>query len=220
MASGKLTKLLDKVANKNKAEQNRSYIGASSIGSDCYRRIWYEYQNTTTNIIPAKSQRIFMVGKKLENMILDLLDQTKLTVVRPHAQNHYLEYFDDDHPFIRGHCDAIILNPETILEIKTAKDASFKKFKKESLRKWNPQYYDQLQTYMGMSKIKKAIILVFNKDNSEFWDEEVKFDAARYETLKQKAIMIAESKIPPPKINGSPLFYLCRTCKFREECHK
>ena len=73
---------------------------------------------------------------------------------------------------------------------------------------------------MGMSGIHTAYILVLNKDNSEIADEMVIFDEFFYHKLRSKALMIANSESAPPKINGSPLFYKCKMCKFNKVCHK
>ena len=76
-------------------------------------------------------------------------------------------------PYSQGHFDAIIFlgSQKAILEIKTAKDASFKVFVNKGLKVWSPRYYAQVQSYMGMSGIYSAYILVLNKDNSEIFDE-------------------------------------------------
>jgi hypothetical protein len=73
---------------------------------------------------------------------------------------------------------------------------------------------------MGMSGIHKAYIVVLNKDSSEISDELVEFDEVYYQTLRKKAAMIANANVAPPKINGSPLWFQCKMCKFNKVCHK
>ena len=73
---------------------------------------------------------------------------------------------------------------------------------------------------MGMSGIHKAYIVVLNKDNSEIADELVTFDPVFYETLRNKAAMIANANVMPPRINASPLWFQCKMCKFNKVCHK
>jgi hypothetical protein len=125
-------------------------------------------------------------------------------------------------PYFQGHFDGIMTwrKKRAILEIKTAKDASFKIFVKKGLKEWNPQYYAQIQSYMGMSGIFSTYILVLNKDNSDLSDELVLFDAEFYEKLIQKAQMIYGAKVEPPRVHGSPLWYQCKMCKFNKVCHK
>jgi hypothetical protein len=125
--------------------------------------------------------------------------------------------------YFKGHIDAMWMEQEVahaIIEIKTAKDSSFNIFVKSGLKKWNPKYYAQIQAYMGMSGIHNAYILVLNKDTSDLMDEHVDFNPNFYQKLLEKAKMIYEAEIEPPRINGSPLWFQCKMCKFNRVCHK
>lgn len=230
MQRGKLTQLIEN--NKHAEETPRNYIGASSIGSECLRQIWYEYKGEKGEEIPNKLKRTWDIGKILEKYVVDLLRQLGLNILTDDLQVYFgsdkdntfsmdwTEFSDPMVPYFKGHCDGLILDYKAILEIKTAKDSSFKQFVNEGCKKWNPKYYAQLQTYMGMSGINSSYILVLNKDNSDLFDELVSFDADFYHLLREKAKMIHEAQIPPPRINGSPLFYMCRMCQFRKVCHE
>ncbi len=213
MENGKLSKLIDKIVYEDDAP--RDYIGASNIGSDCLRQIWYEYTNAPSTKVSNKTRRTWEIGRRLEDFVIDLL---KLAGIE--FKDYQVELRDPVRDYFRGHFDGLMVSPESILEIKTAKDASFKIFVKDGCKKWSPRYYAQVQAYMGMSGIHSAYILVLNKDNSEIHDEHVDFDAHFYITLVEKARLIHEAEIPPPRINGSPLFYQCKMCRFRETCHE
>jgi hypothetical protein len=196
----------------------RNYIGASSIGSDCLRQIWYQYKGVKAEAVPAKFRRTWAIGKKLEGLILDWLESTGLTIVRL-----WWDLKSENVPFFKGHVDSVWTKKEVpyeIIEVKTAKDASFKIFVKKGVKVWNPQYYAQIQSYMGMSGIHSTYILVLNKDNSDLSDELVEFDPTYYVNLECKALMISNAKVEPPRINGSPLFFKCKMCKFNKVCHK
>lgn len=209
---GKLTKLLEE--NYVPRETSRDYIGASSIGSECLRQIWYECKGYEGEALSPKIKRTFAIGKQLESLILDELEQAGMYIVRD-----WWELVDEDLPYFRGHVDAIADN-DTIIEIKTAKDSSHKLFVKNGLLRWQPKYYAQVQAYMGMSGIEKAIVIVLNKDSSELWDEEIKLDSNYYEGLRFKAEVIYESTKEPVRINNSPAFYMCKICKFKKICHE
>ncbi len=215
MENHNISKLIDSYFEK-KDDEVRNYIGASSIGSECLRQIWYQYKGMKGEAIPAKTRRTWEIGKNLEGLIIRSLVNAGIEVFTTDKT-----FFAKDAEFFQGHVDAIVTfkNNKAILEIKTAKDSSFNIFKNKGLRVWNPQYYAQIQSYMGMSEINSAYILVLNKDNSELFDEFVKFDPDFYKRLLEKAKIIYKAKIEPPKINSSPLWYLCRMCKFNKECH-
>lgn len=204
----------------------RDYIGASSIGSDCLRQIWYQYKGVQAESVPAKIRRTWAIGKRLEGLIIDWLDESgvKIELLAKTLQAKEV-------PIFQGHIDALVSVDEqkSILEIKTAKDASFNIFIKTGLKAWNPQYYAQVQSYIGMcreseiselNRINSAYILVLNKDTSDISDELVLFDEDFYLELEDKALSISSAVAIPPKINGSPLWYQCKTCKFKKVCHQ
>lgn len=217
MSKNELSKKIEKIQSRDD-KKTRDYIGASTIGSDCLRQIWYEYKGYQAIDVPTKTRRTWTIGKVLEATILDWLEEAGLTIARS-----WLDLQAEGMPYFKGHLDSVWMKkdkPFAILEIKTAKDASFSIFDKKGLKAWQPQYYAQVQTYMGMSNIDKTYIVVLNKDTSDLADELVLFDSEFYEKLKFKASMIVRASVPPPKINASPLWYQCKMCKFNKVCHK
>lgn len=199
-------------------KKTRDYIGSSAIGADCLRQIWYEFKGVEAESVPTKIRRTWAIGRHLEGLILDWLEEAGIEIVRTWG-----DLQSEDMPYFKGHLDSVWMKKGkafAILEIKTAKDASFMIFIRKGLRAWSPQYYAQVQSYMGMSGIHKAYILVLNKDNSDIADELVTFDEVFYQELRKKAAMIASAKVAPPKINSSPLWFTCKMCKFNKVCHK
>jgi hypothetical protein len=199
-------------------DEPRDYIGASSIGSDCLRKIWYEFKGFEAEEVPTKMRRTWSIGKHLERLVLDWLEICGMEIARD-----WYDLSDSSQEYFKGHVDSVLTNnglPHAVLEIKTAKDSSFTVFEKKGVKEWSPQYYAQIQSYMGMSGIHSAYILVLNKDNSDISDELVGFDSYFYEKLKEKAAMIYNAHVEPPRINGSPLWFQCKMCKYNKVCHK
>lgn len=217
MNKNTLCKKIEKAQSRDD-RKTRDYIGASGIGAECLRQIWYEYKGTKAEAVPTKIRRTWAIGRHLEGLILDWLTEAGIEIQRTWAD---LEA--EGMPYFKGHVDSVWIKKGkvfAIIEIKTAKDASFNIFVKKGLKAWNPQYYAQIQSYMGMSGIHTAYILVLNKDNSEISDELVTLDEEFYQKLRDKAAMVANAHVAPPKINGSPLWYQCKMCKFNKICHK
>lgn len=214
MVKGTLTALIDAIPSE--PDEWRPYIGASLIGHKCWRHIWFYRQQITPEPPSLTGKRALEMGKHMESWIISLVKK----IGRVHRS--LPTYRDDKLPYFQGNPDAIFIfkNKKFILEIKTAKDSSFQQFVKHGLLKWNEQYYAQVQTYMGLSKIKRAIILVLNKNTGKFYDEVIQFDFLYFEHLRTKAQAISESTTAPPKINNSPLFYVCRMCQFKTICHE
>lgn len=216
MSKGKLSAAIDAYHAKLDDGESRDYIGASSIGSDCLRQIWYEFKGFKGGDVEPRLRRTWAIGKHLERLVIEWLGNAGVgTVVTRRA------FTAINAPYFQGHIDAVVTFKTTsaILEIKTAKDSSFNQFVKDGLLKWMPKYYAQVQAYMGMSGINSAYILVLNKDNSDLFDEKVSFDPVFYEKLREKAKMVYDAQSEPPRISGSPVWYQCKMCKFRKVCH-
>lgn len=213
-----LVKLLEQSIIKQRDEKPREYIGASSVGDPCLRKIWYGLRGSESSPFEAKQLLTFEIGHKLEEMILEFMTKAGIFVI-----NKGQFYQDSELHILQGHVDGVlVLSDESraILELKTANDSSFGRFKRFGLKAWSMGYYSQVQTYMGMSGIKKAVLLCINKNSSEMNHEWVYFDEEHYWELKQKAKAIINSESPPPKINDTGTYFLCKQCKFYGECHE
>jgi hypothetical protein len=219
-------KISKKIEKHQEAIENdsRDYIGASSIGSDCLRQIWYQFKGVKAQKVPTKFRRTWAIGKALEQVVHNWLVDVGIVVWR-----NYPELVHPTMPFFKGNVDGVWMKsrykihdqiPKAIIEIKTAKDASFKIFVKKGVKAWNPQYYAQVQAYMGLSGIHSTYILVLNKDNSDISDELVLFDPEFYKKLEEKAAFVYGANAEPPRIHGSALWYQCKMCKFNKVCHK
>jgi hypothetical protein len=208
---GKLTKLLEGV--KSTPEDKRDYIGASSIGHPCWRKIWFDYHGYDRGELPIRTRRIFDVGKLLEEYILD---QVNLVTPIKRIKKSFVHV---NYPWFQGNVDAYLVRIEALLEIKTANHASFQQFVNQGLRKWNEQYFGQVQAYMGLSGIPQTYVLAFDKNTAQFHDEFVKFDPEYYEVLELKAKAIHDSESMPPRVSENPLWHLCKMCAFKEVCH-
>ena len=202
---------------KKRIDEPRKYLGASAIGNSCHRAIWYSVNYPEYAQITERQRLTFEIGHRLESMIIDLLIESGLSIIRPYT------FVCRDYPIFQGNSDFAIVDESgemiSLGEIKTAKDDSFKIFVKKGLRLWYPEYYDQVQSYMGMSGIDNYIVIALNKDTSELHEEFVEFDQIWYECLVEKAKRIGESKDIPDGINNNASFFKCKICFYTKECH-
>lgn len=217
-----ITKLISESISKQEHEEPRRYIGASSIGKECNRAIWYGLHNIQGKAISSQLRTTFKIGKILENMILDDVDLLGFDLERPEEINNYLFCRNEDLQIFQGHMDAILYlnrNNPVVLEVKTCKNSSFNSFKDKGLRGWSETYFAQLQSYMGMAGITSSCLLALNKDTSEYHHEWVDYDEHYYKELVVKAHNIFVAKEAPERINKSPLYWVCAACRFKEACH-
>ena len=218
MTKGFLTNLINNSIPQYK-DEIRHYLGASSIGHACARSIWYKYNQYPSEHITLRQARTFAIGKKLEGLVIDCLKDAGLNIA-----TEWYDLKDKDVPEFQGHVDGVLLNdsgnPIAIIEIKTARDSSFNIFVRRGLKYWYPIYYAQIQAYMGMSGIHEAYVIALNKDTSDIHDEKVFFNPSFYEDLKSKATYIIDrGDEPPPRINQSPMYFLCQGCSYKGVCH-
>ncbi len=198
----------------------RKYLGASSIGNQCERAIWYGYRNYPREDA-SKLLITFEIGKSLEAMLIEMIAMTPITLMTPMQNNNFLSFAHESVPELSGHLDGLLLinGEHYVLEIKTANAASYAKAAKVGIRAWRPEYYDQMQTYMGLSTYTKAICLVINKDSSDLYEEIVHFDQMHYELLVSKAARIVKSDVEPERLSSSPMFFICKMCSYHKVCH-
>jgi predicted RecB family nuclease len=212
-----LASMIEEYQKSNNDGEVRDYIGASSIGSQCLRQIWYQFKGYKGENIPAKIKRTWEIGRQLEELVKKWLIDSGIKVYKSDL-NTYSQKVQE----FRGNLDGMIRIKDKIyiLEIKTAKDASYNLFVRNGLQSWSIKYYAQMQSYMGMSGIYEGYIIVLNKDNSAISDEYVKFDENFYDNLEQKAYKIKIAEDAPPRISGNPLWYECKMCQYNKECHE
>ncbi len=215
-----LSNLILQAIEKRDRDPHRPYVGASSIGSPCSRAIWYSYHGAPSKDFSPTTHATFDVGKKLEDLIISYVELAGLQVIRPHEMNHYLFCCDSEVPKFQGHADALLVvdGEEVVLEIKTAKNSRFQAFKKKGLKSWSPEYYAQIQSYIGMKGLQRGVVLAINKDTSELHHEWISFDSYLYNELRAKAQAIIDAEEPPERINKSPMYIVCSRCNYKETC--
>lgn len=193
------------------AEPRRDYLGMSQIGKLCERRLWLTVNGADRLPVDGCLARRFANGHNREEIIVNDL---RLAGFKVDGQQN--EYSDFDGRF-RGHCDGVIhgvTNDPHILEIKTANDANFKAFVKHGA-KHRPEYFAQMQCYMGYGRLGRSLFIVENKNNQELYTERVYFDEKVFESLKAKAGRILNATEPPAKC-GDPAE--CKWCDFIGIC--
>jgi hypothetical protein len=109
---------------------------------------------------------------------------------------------------------------QAILEIKSAKASRFEDLLPVGYEAWSPKYADQIQCYMGFSKIHEALVVVYCKDDSRIFAERLKLDPDRYKALwsKAKRIITSEQVLPRPAEAVSQYCGFCKWCPRNEWC--
>ena len=194
-------------------QSRRTYLGMSSIGDPCSRKLWFGFRRYTPIPIEGRTLMIFRLGDCIESEIILHLNEAGYRV------EGQQDAFTDHGGWFSGHCDGIIHGVTSrphILEVKSANDKKFKAFRDYGVRKTYETYYSQVQCYMGYSGLERALFVIQNKNTSEIYTERVYFDSETFQSLRQKAYRIVTSNDMPAKTE-SPL---CSWCDYRIQCQQ
>ena len=219
----KITDLIDKENTTNSLP--RPYLGMSQIGGECMRELWLYFRWAARDTIDGRVNRIFTTGHNAERFMIEHLESIGVkTWDTLDAQAGFSEVDN----YFRGHSDGMAKGipddeEETyLLEFKTSSDKYFKKMVKEGVLKSKPTHYSQMQLYMHFSGAKKALYMVYNKNDSAYYTEVLESDESVALDLVRKAedIITCDDLRQLPKIgNGSPSFFGCKFCNFSDVCH-
>lgn len=211
----------------NQPLQDRNYVGASAIGDECARKIWYSLHRP-----PRQSNNIYDIedGHRTEALIasrLRMVDGIELWTEGDDGKQ--LGFSDGD---FKGHVDGIIKgllqapNTPHIWECKcTKKFSEFVKIKqkygeKNALKKWNMQYYVQAQIYMHYFDIDRHYTTVCSPGGRDIDSCRTEYAADVALQYADRAKKIASATSEPDRQYKSETFYKCRWCDFAEECWK
>lgn len=214
----KKLKVESKIEDRKILQEFRPYLGASGIGNECHRAIWYGFRCVKKRYITPRQQRLFSRGHKEEPIILADLEAVGVKISGLQLEGK----FASDHG--GGHCDGILSKLpglkkiDVLNEIKTANDANFKKAKRLGIRKWKIGYYDQCQAYMKLFKLTKCLFIVVNKNDDERYYEIIDFDPVYADQVICRGNNIAFDPNMPRRLSESPEFYLCKWCDYSGIC--
>lgn len=214
-----------KDAYREDSEPFRSHLGASIIGQDCARKVYYDWHWATREKIPARLQRLFNRGHLEEARFIALLMSIGVQVYQ-HDSNGKQYRISDCAGHYGGSGDGIAVGiPDLqagmpcLLEFKTHNDKSFIKLVKEGVKLAKPEHYVQMNQYMGKFVLPVALYGAVNKNNDDIHWELVPFDRENYEAYNQRAHKIVWMDKIPTRINNSPSWFQCSWCSHKKLCH-
>jgi hypothetical protein len=197
-------------------EWKRPHLGASLIGKDCLREIWYSFRWFRRPTFDGRMLRLFETGQLAEDRIVAELECIGITVTDRQKRVEILPHFSGSIDGI-GTGFAESKGPH-ILEFKTHNAKSFALLDK-GVAMAKPQHYVQMQAYMGGLGIERAYYIAVNKDTDELYAERVKYKVEVYDSIKYKADLIISSCEAPSRIEENPARFACKFCDYKNICH-
>lgn len=206
-------------------EPFRKHLGASVMGQDCARAIWYGYRWATKPYFDGRVLRLFNRGHLEEGRFIALL---LMIGVRVQQQDENGKQFRISHRngLIGGSGDGQAvgipdLPPGTLsgLEFKTHNDDSYKKLVKSGVREAKFEHFVQMQIYMRKMGIPVFTYMAVNKNNDDIYAEIIQLNIEMADEFLDRAERIIDGIEPPRKINNSPGYWKCKFCDHRAVCH-
>lgn len=213
--------MIDIATMRDFKSERRSYVGASGVGNPCQAYQALCLRGFPSDTPEPKLIRIFAEGHRIETMVVEHLRAAgfKVEAVDPATGRQWKFFSQDGHHICN--LDGFITMPgedRMVLEIKSMNHDSFVAFKNQGIAKSHPMYYDQMQDQMALVEgsaipVRKALMVAYCKDNSEFWLEIVSADRPRQGELSQRAV----NAIYHAQAKRATTFEASFTCK---ECFK
>jgi hypothetical protein len=225
---GWLGRILPHIGDAYRSDEDgyRTHLGASVIGRECPREVYYKWRWFTKPKFIGRMLRLFNRGHLEEGRVIAALQLIGCQVYQQGADG---KQFKITHAggHIGGSGDGVVvgvpdLPPETpaLTEVKTHGEKSFIKLKDVGVREAKPEHYAQMQIYMEKMAIPIALYIAVNKNTDELYIEIVilnRYHADEFLTFGESIVF---AKTPPDRINNSSGYYKCRFCDERPHCHK
>ncbi|MCW2275099.1 hypothetical protein M2321_002682 [Rhodoblastus acidophilus] len=209
-------------------EEERTYLGASIIGKECERQLWYGFRwACQPEDFDGRMLRLFATGHREEARMIEDLRASGVQVWDRGEDGKQIGFSDLGGHF-KGHMDSVLLGvkeaPKTphVGEFKTHNLDSFKKLKRDAVEVAKFEHFAQMQTYMHEEGLTRALYLAHCKDTDELYAERIEYDGLCALTLLAKAERIITSDRAPERAHEhvtSRAAYACDWCPALRVCH-
>ncbi len=218
---------------RQRASSPRPHLGASEIGKECERALWYGFRWVQRASFPGRILRLFSTGNLEETRLVNDLQAIGVEIhpfdLKTGRQFSFSLFGGHFGGSLDGIARGFVEAPATwhLVEFKTHNDSSFKKLVKEGVRGAKPEHFFQMQSYMGMShergqkqvpKLKRAFYFAVNKNTDDIYAERVEYDSEIYEHVQTRAARVIFAPRPLPQIATDSKAFCCKFCNFHSLC--
>jgi len=192
-------------------QERRPHLGASMLGHNCKRYLWYSFHWAYENHVHAKLNRIFRIGDATEDLIVADLARVGMPVTD--NQVRVVGYLGHGGGSIDGRIG------DSLFEAKSMNVSNFNKVKKQGVKAGFPTYYTQVQYYMGKLGLDTCIFVVMNKNTQELYIETIDFDGDKYAEAQATEKAIIDGDLEDFKrIGMNASWHECRFCSALDIC--
>jgi CRISPR/Cas system-associated exonuclease Cas4 (RecB family) len=196
-------------------QEFRPHLGASMIGAPCSRALWYGFRWCKKMNFDGRMLRLFETGQLAESRFTEELRWAGYEVSEGPSIGQQWRFSAVDGHF-GGSMDAAanIDNEWHVCEFKTHNDKSFKELNDKGVSDAKPQHYCQMQIYMHLSGMKKALYLAVNKNTDALYAEIIAYSEQTAIALLERAKSIIYADEPPLGVDN----YHCNYCDYYKLC--
>jgi hypothetical protein len=202
----------------------RQYLGASAIGSECLRRVQYDWM--VDPIHPSRIKDIFARGHFFEEVSRQHLIRIGFRFAPPERL-----HFEAVGGLFRGHADGILIaGPDLpgvgypcLWEHKALGRMGWTAIERDGLEKAYPQYAAQVWIYQAYLDVAEhpALFIIVNADTCERLSLLLHFDAERAQAWSDRAVTVVEATRAGellPRLTDDANDWRCKMCGHRERC--
>lgn len=200
-------------------------IGASFIGEECIRQIWFDWRGFAREQFDGRMLRLFQTGHLQEDRIIADLRLAGFSVWdKNEATAAQFEYSDDTGHFVTK-VDGIVKDvPEStkphLLEVKTHNKNSFTALVKKGVQESKPNHYAQVQMSMKLAGLTRALYVALCKDDEQYYVERIREDKKYQEKLDKKIKSLTGAQLRPAGISDDASSFGCKFCAYKQVCTK
>lgn len=208
-------------------EPPRPHLGASAIGRECSRELWYGFRWALAGepVFDGRMRRLFNRGHREEPVMVEELRGIGYEVydLDPATGKQFAFKAVAGHfgASLDGVARGVLEAPKAwhVLEFKTAGSKAFADLTKRGVQQAKPEHHAQMQVYMRLASLERALYLAVNKDTDELHSERLRLDAAAADALLAKAGRVIFAPEPLPRLSDDPAFWKCKFCAAARICH-
>lgn len=231
-SSDKTLAAVDAAVESEQADAGRGHLGASQIGRDCVRELFYSFRDFTPISFPSKTLYMFADGHASEDVMVGRLQKViDLEPVDPVTGKQWR--FSDHGGHFGGSLDGIIRGglleapaTEHVWEAKALGDSTWKKLnklkvelpEKEVLKAFSLTYYAQSQIYMHYMKIHRHYLTASTAGAREWTSVRTDYCKEDADFYRNRAERIIASDSPPPRIGRDATDFKCKWCDHKPVC--
>lgn len=244
--SAKLLHEINDYAVRAYYEPHRWHLGASLIGHECSRYLWYTFRWCGREVGKGKNDeertnelgrrlRLFNRGHREEERFIEFLRGVGCEVwthdeSQPRDENGEFPQYrvSSINGHFGGSIDGVIKFPPRYLidepvlgEFKTnGTGANFTKLKEVGVGVGKTQHFIQMSTYGRKLGLRYGAYFNVNKNDDDLHVEVTRLNWQLAEQMEHKAERIILATDPPPRMSETPTYFKCVGCAMKSVCHE